>query len=448
MSFAEPLAAWLPRQRWFAGKGRPIATVETTPPLALHEEAGCTVVHCLVTVCYSDAERDVYQVPLTVHQAPQPQLEHALVGEDPGGGYLYDGVHDPTGSAVWPRLLREAGPVGDLRFTLAPGVGVPEEPGQVIGAEQSNSSLVYGERAILKLFRRLAPGVNPDLELTRALQAAGCRHIVAPDGWVSTTLSGVETTLALLTPYYRTATEGWRLATASVRDLYAEADLHAAEVGGDFAGEARRLGAATGEVHRLLRETLPSATAGPDETAATVAAMRDRLVAATRAVPELASHAGAVHQVYDEVATLHQPIPVQRIHGDFHLGQVLRVEGGWLLFDFEGEPARPLAERTTLMSPLRDVAGMLRSFDYAARSLLTGQRGAEGLVYRATEWAERNGAAFCDGYAASTGADPREQPQLLRACVLDKMVYEVLYEARHRPGWLPIPLGALQRLTA
>jgi maltokinase len=232
-----------------------------------------------------------------------------------------------------------------------------------------------------------------------------------------------------------------------VRDLYAEADLHADEVGGDFAGESERLGATTAEVHALLARVLPSRLADEAENAATAKQMHERLDAAVAVVPELAPYADGLRAAYDAVAALPGGVPVQRIHGDLHLGQALRVDDGWKIIDFEGEPARPLSERTALMSPLRDVAGMLRSFDYAAQHLLAEQPSSHGLAYRANEWAERNRDAFCDGYARACGRDPREDTVLLRAMELDKAVYEVVYEARNRPSWLPIPLGSIERLV-
>jgi maltokinase len=250
----------------------------------------------------------------------------------------------------------------------------------------------------------------------------------------------------MLQRFVPNGSDGWRLATASVRDLYDEGDLHADEVGGDFAGESERLGAATASVHADMAAVLPTEPADPAWYARLAAAMGERLDAAVGVVPQLADHADGIRAIYARVAGSTEPVVRQRVHGDLHLGQVLRTATSWVVLDFEGEPARPLADRRELDSPLRDVAGMLRSFDYAARHMLVEQPEDAQRAYRAQEWAERNRTAFCAGYAAAGGqADPSSA--LLRAFEADKAVYECVYEARNRPHWLMIPLHSLARLA-
>jgi maltokinase len=422
------LPNWLPQQRWFGAKGRQVESVDIVSD------------HTVV-----DGD------PALRHLLVE-RLEHAVIGSE-GPLALYDAAHDNELTQVLLQLIAEEADEGGLAFRKLPDVDLNVElTGLVMGAEQSNTSLVFGEDYILKLFRKVAPGVNPDLEITRALAQTECTAIAPPLGWIEMPWptghdEGEPTTLGLLQPFLRSASEGWQLAVTSIRDLYAEADLHADEVGGDFAGESERLGAATAEVHALMRQVLESRAADEAENTATAKQMRERLDAASEIVPQLAPLADGIRAAYDAVASLPPGVAIQRIHGDFHLGQVLRTDKGWVLIDFEGEPARPLAERQALMSPLRDVAGMLRSFDYAARHLLAEQRVNPGLEYRAGEWAERNREAFCLGYGRAVGRDPREDDVLLRAFELDKAVYEVVYEARHRPGWLAIPLGSIERLV-
>jgi maltokinase len=205
---------------------------------------------------------------------------------------------------------------------------------------------------------------------------------------------------------------------------------------------------ATAEVHTDLARTLPSGPVPAEQRAALAAAMRSRLDRAAADVPELAPYAPALAATYDALARLREPLTVQRIHGDYHLGQVMRTPDGWKLLDFEGEPAKPLAERRAPDSPVRDVAGMLRSFDYAARHMLADGPSDPQREYRAAEWAERNREAFCDGYAKGAGDDPRTHDVLMRAYETDKAVYEVVYEARNRPSWLRIPLAAIERLAS
>jgi maltokinase len=442
---SELLREWLPRQRWFGGKGREITVVTETAAAVLR--ATDPLIRLVVLhVAYSDGAAEDYQLLLgSSHQAVEPRLEHAVIG-DVDGALLYDAVHDPVASSLLLEHLAAADSVDGLVFQRAVEID-PALPGRVMVGEQSNTSLVYGDTLILKLFRRLQPGANPDIEVTKALADAGSTHIAPPLAWFDGTVEGESTTLGLLQPFLKHSSDGWSMATASVRDLFAEGDLHADEVGGDFAGESERLGQATGEVHRLMAASLPSTVAGPEESQQTAQQLHERLDAALLVVPELGPHAEALREVYDQVAQRTAPVPVQRVHGDYHLGQVLRTQEGWVLLDFEGEPARPLSERRALMSPLRDVAGMLRSFDYAARHLLADSPDQPHLAYRAMEWAERNREAFCDGYAREAGADPRDEAALLRAFELDKAVYEVVYEARNRPTWLGIPLGSIARLV-
>jgi maltokinase len=450
----ELLREWLPKQRWFAAKGRKIRSVAIASTTPLCPEGEPLLDHVLLAVDFADdAPVQHYQLLVGRREHPRGELEHVVIGAV-GGLVAYDGLWDTAVTEWLLDAIRNGRTVGELRFVPEPGAQIAEGVhGRVLGVEQSNTSVSWGERSILKLFRRVLPGVNPDLELHRALRSVGSTEVAALQGAIEGVLHGEPVTLGMLQDFAANSADGWAMAQASVRDLFAEGDLRADEVGGDFAAEASRLGETIAVVHAELREAL---TTGEADPRALAQAWHDRLTASVAEVPALARHAEQIHAIYDAVAALPGPLPTQRVHGDLHLGQTLRTPRGWLVLDFEGEPAAPLAERVRPDSALRDVAGMLRSFDYAAFHQLaqwdesgdwTDPDHESQLVWRAREWAERNRSAFCDGYALRAGADPREHAVLLRAFELDKAVYEAVYESRFRPAWAPIPLASIRRLT-
>ncbi|MBX7554691.1 maltokinase [Streptomyces sp. NPDC004232] len=425
------LREWLPRQRWFAGKDRPVTDLSVLHVTELFP--GC--LHLLVHASHAPVPTpggtpppgDCYQLLLTLREQLAPRLERAFLGRAEQGPFaglaVYDALHDPRSAHLLLERLRHPGAAGPLRFEADPAVQVPGGlPPRLLDAEQSNTSLVYGDAYILKVFRRIQPGVNPDLEVSAALAAQGCTRVPAPVAWFGTSAPR-PATLGVLQPFLPDATDGWTLA------------LRALAAGDDFTAEAWELGRAMAEVHLALAEAFGAA--GPGENGRTARAMSARLDAAAHAVSGLRPFVPGLRAAFGALATCDAGPPAQRVHGDLHLGQVLRAGRDWFVIDFEGEPSRPLAERRAPQSPVRDVAGMLRSFDYAAR---------QRRPWR-PEWARRCREAFCAGYAARAGWDPRKKHALLRAHETDRAVYEVLYEARHRPDWLPVPMAAIKRLA-
>ncbi|MHA5055125.1 maltokinase N-terminal cap-like domain-containing protein [Streptomyces sp. SD15] len=461
------LREWLPRQRWFAGKGRPVtgfSLVTANELLPLTGQLG--LLHLLVRAhqpltpargAAAHPGGDCYQLLIGVREALPPRLAPALIGhvtEGPlAGRTVYEALHDPRPADILLEALRTRARVGELRFERdrrqeIRGDLVP----RLVTSEQSNSSLVYGDTFILKLLRRTAPGINPDLELPLALSREGCPRVPAPTAWMVADVDEETYVLGVLQPFVQGATDGWELALRELGkgENFTEdfpenfsGDLGGEGFGGEgFGGEARALGRATAEVHTALARALPTVTWGRPQLARLVDGMTERLEAAAQAVPALRPYAPGLRTAFSALADLTaegQTWTAQRIHGDLHLGQCLRSPSGtWSLIDFEGEPSKPLAERRMPQPPVRDIAGMLRSFDYAAQSHHPPAPG----------WADTCRAAYCSGYAEVAGRDPRTDPVLLRAYETDKAVYEVLYEARHRPDWLPVPMAAVRRLAA
>ncbi len=463
----ELVQAWMGSQRWYAAKGTS-PSVRRLASWRLGDPAGEVGVETLVVADDSGPEPVVYQVPLTYRGAPVPGLEHALVGvlehSVLGRRWVYDAPHDPVYAAQLLELVQgrvraestAASDAFDETVVAQPGRAwtraVTVRGSKVLSGEQSNTSVILdcvdaaGDPVpvIVKVFRMLSAGENPDVVLQSALVEAGSRRVpavvgsvagqwpepdVAPEGEGGRTAYGH---FAFAQEFLPGVEDAWRVALAALRS------------GGDFSGPARALGEATAEVHAMLAAALGT-TPTSDETArAIVTGMRERYAAARSEVAALHDHDDSVSAVFDAAEHVAWPA-LQRIHGDYHLGQVLHTpDGGWVLLDFEGEPLRPLAERTRPDQWIRDIAGMLRSFDYAGGAV---EHASDAPDVSARDWVASAQSAFLDGYAATAGEDPRSRPALLAAFELDKAMYEVVYEVRNRPSWVDIPLAAIERLA-
>ncbi|WP_457100283.1 maltokinase N-terminal cap-like domain-containing protein [Microbacterium sp. P5_E9] len=442
------IAAWMPRQRWYAAKGR-------LPSLRLVAWWDLPAADCLIRT-YLVADEGalpavLYQIPVVARETEAVDAAPAdIIGSpDPGTTFL-DGPSDPAYAHALLRLIAEGGS-GHGPRTIA--VGRPsqiidaDEPrsASVLVGEQSNTSLIYrseagGAPVICKVFRQLHSGLNPDVELTTALAKAGSPHVPAAIGsvqgsWPDQATAGgtVIGSLAFAQEFLPDVEDAWRVA------------LRAAATGEDFSARARALGAATANVHVSLANLFPTHIARAGHRESTTASWHRRLSIAMAEVPALADRRDEVEAAYARAVEVDWP-PFQRIHGDYHLGQVLHDPArGWVLVDFEGEPLRPMGERTRPDLALRDVAGMLRSFDYVAGSIRLDHPDRAAVTVR--EWVQDARQGFVDGYAAASGIDLDAYDTLLTALELDKAVYEAIYESRNRPTWVTIPLRAIARLV-
>ncbi|CAN5806565.1 phosphotransferase [soil metagenome] len=441
-ALAAALVDYLPRQRWFAGGEAEARDLSITSVRVLRGSEWPALVQVVVQARTAPGPDSgpppsaaSYQVilglrPVDSRDAFLEGKPEAIISEldiDLGRALAYDAAIDPDLSVA-------------VLHHMAPEEQV--ERARYLGADQSNTSVVFDERLIMKLFRRLSDGPNPAAEVTRALVDVGFPNVAEPVAeWRED-----DHDFALVNRFLVGGTDGFVLALLSLRDLY-DRRCPPGEAGGDFAFDARRLGAVTAELHLALAKAFgtvagDSATWGAD--------METHLARVRLEGVDVEQ----VRGVYRRLAEVGEPGPAVRVHGDYHLGQVMRTDAGWFVLDFEGEPDRPLEERRRPTSPLRDVAGMVRSLHYASQVALAewGAEVDDELVALAEAWEHRNRVAFLAGYLGTEGvsevlpADDADRRLVQAAFELDKAVYEVGYEQSHRPDWVHIPLTAVQRI--
>jgi maltokinase len=446
----QPLNDWIVAQRWFASKTRDVAHIEIVDAVPLRAEPPLLVL-CLVEARFPTGTHETYQVPLGLRPAGDGWADRVIL--QTAGWVVYDALSDPAHGRELLHRMRSNSELQSgqdefiFRWAESAGAGlggtVDVRP---VGVEQSNSSIVFGEALILKAFRRVEPGVNPELELLRFLSARGFPHIAPLAGWYEIEGRLIDATLGILQEYLAGAHDGWELTLDELRS--------------DPEGLLERLhslGRVVGELHTALASDASNPAFSADEPSvealsiltADVDEQIERVFLDLPETDAVAPIAGRGQDVRERLAALSNVGVggrVIRTHGDLHLGQTMLSDRGWVILDFEGEPARPLPERRLKRSPLRDVAGMLRSFSYAtagSRLLRSHEPPAD--------WEDRARDRFLDGYHETVDRyllPPGQQAtdQLLAVFELEKAVYELRYELNNRPDWVSIPVAGIVRL--
>jgi maltokinase len=434
-------------QRWYGSKSDEVVQVQAVDAFPLREKDEPLLAVAVVETRFQTGTHELYNVPVGLRRG-----KGGFASVD--GWSAFDALEDDELVRGVVEMIRAQERVehdhGTLEFSTVGGlVEDLVELGAVraMGSEQSNSSVVLGEQLVLKVYRRLEAGVNPELELLRFLTERGFPSIASLEGWAAHVGQPLDATLAILQHYVPVRTDGWTLALA---DLAAGSD-------DGFVPLVRRLGEVTGAMHSVLAsESSDPAFLSEEPSAEALALIVARIDEEIEQVfsslpddPLLEPIAGRGDELRDRLQAIGQSGPLGRLirhHGDYHLGQVLWTErDDWVVLDFEGEPARPLTERRHKRSPLRDVAGMLRSFSYAA-SASALEHGIDPPV----GWEGQVRSEFLAGYLDEV--DPAIVPSsgtLERRLVLfelEKALYELRYELGHRPDWVRVPVAGIVQL--
>jgi maltokinase len=451
----ESVGAWLEQQRWYASKSRHVTGLEVDESVALADSPPLLL--ALVQARFASGSHELYQLPFAL-LAPAQLGDRTAVAETPDW-VAVDAVADPE---LARELLRQVDSETNLdtecgcfsfhRVELTGPLPL-ESPVRPMGVEQSNSSIVFGEETVLKVFRRLEPGINPELEMLQFLTRCQFANIAPLQGWYAYEGKAFSATLGVAQRFFPDAVGGWELALD--------------QIGTDpegFLAELGSLGAVTAQLHNALASDGGDPSFSPEEPSAeslslltaTIDEDIERIFVRLPDDERVASIAGRGQDVREHISQRAQTGVggrAIRTHGDYHLGQTLHMvagggvsAAGWLIIDFEGEPARPLFERRQKRSPLRDVAGMLRSFAYAS-SAAEIQRGHAVPA----DFEDRARRAFLEHYFSTI--EPALLPSgdaaiwnLLSIFELEKAIYELQYELDNRPDWLPIPVAGIARL--
>jgi trehalose synthase-fused probable maltokinase len=440
------LHEWVVAQRWFASKSREIASINVLDAVTLAEDAPLLSV-LMLEARFATGTHEVYQLPVGLRPASEEWSEGVICEID--GWTIYDALTDTEHGRRLLALMRDDADHGEIRFRR-----VPEGPEIVTeldvrptGAEQSNTSVIFGDQLFLKIFRRLEAGDNPELELLRFLTAHGFENIAPLSGWYEYEGRLIDATLGIVEGFLPSGRDGWELTLdkLAANDESLSRQLH-------------ELGEVTGEMHSVLGSDSTDPRFAPERPSSErlsliFATLDEQIERVWSDLPEdiealepLQGRAQDVREVLQALSHTTVGGLEIRTHGDYHLGQTMLTDRGWVILDFEGEPAAPLSERRLKRSPLRDVAGMLRSFSYAASA---ARRLRDAEVPEGWEQAARD--SFLEGYFSRVEdalLPPGQQAtrQLLAVFELEKAIYELRYELNNRPDWVGIPVAGIQRL--
>jgi maltokinase len=444
----EALRTWVERQRWYASKSRHVTGIEIDVGAVASEDPPLFL--ALVQTRFATGSHELYQLPLTFRRSGETMGTQPIATTPEWSAF--DALSDPDLArdllrriAAEEQLETEDGCFSFHHVAGAKPIDVAA-PARAVGVEQSNSSIVFGNRIVLKVFRKLEPGINPELELLQFLTSAGFSNIAPLIGWYDYEGRSFSATLGVAQRFFPDAIGGWELALELI--------------GSDperFLAELGSLGTVTAELHNALASDSSDPAFAPEEPSteamslltATIDEDIERIFVRLPDDDRVAAIAGRGQDVRERLAMRAQ-LSIGgrsiRAHGDYHLGQTLHTPRGWVIIDFEGEPARALYERRQKRSPLRDVAAMLRSFAYAtsAAKIMQGQDAPR-------QFEERARRTFLEHYFSNI--DPALMPlgeaavqNLLSIFELEKAIYELQYELDNRPDWLPIPVAGIKRL--